>query len=550
MPAPLDVYVRECAASLGCDPAYAALPVLSVVASVIGNTRTIQLKRGWQEPCIIWSVIVGESGTLKTPAYLRAVAYLYKVQKRLRTEYKQAVASYLDRMLKWKDEKKEAEKGEGLDPGDPPEEPALRRVICSDATIERLAEILEDNPRGTFLARDELSAWLGSFSRYKPKGAGSDLPNWLEMFRAGAVIVDRKTGERRQLFVERSAVSVTGGIPPGVLARALTPEFLDSGLAARLLLAMPVAPPKRWSEAEVTPDAERAYQGVLDKLLTLDFALEGGEKVPHVLRLSTEAKAAWVEYYDFWAREQAAAEGELAAALSKLEGYAARLALVHHVVTCVHLDTDDRREVGIRSIRAGIALCFWFAAQARRIYAMLSETSEERAARKLVEYIQAQGGRITVRQLQKSNSRKYPDSEAAETALNGLVVFGLGEWEELTATPRGGVSARYLRLHPTVDTSDTCSTGQANGDGGPSDTTADSTPATPGFSAKKPPSVGSVNCRTEGLAPENDSASSGGSIGRPEVVSDGEYGGEWEEPEDIPPGAEDENDGLGDAYEG
>jgi hypothetical protein len=535
LPTPVDEYVRQTAAALGCDPAYVALPALAVIASVIGNTRTIRLKRGWEEPCIVWSAIVGESGTLKTPAYLRAVAHLYRVQKRLRAEYKQAVATYQDKCEEYRAKKQAAKKGEGPDPGDPPEDPVLRRVVCSDTTIEKLAEILEDNPRGTLLARDELSAWLGSFCRYKGKQGGTDLPNWLEMFRAGTVIVDRKTGERRQLFIERAAVSVSGTIQPGVLAKALTPEFLDAGLAARLLLAMPVAPPKRWSEVEVAPEAEAAYENTLDRLLTLDFGRDAkGERVPQVLHLSTEAKAAWVEFYNVWAREQAAAEGELAAAFSKLEAYAARFALLHHVATCVALDADDRREISVRSVRAGIALCFWFAAEARRIYATFSETATERATRKLVEHIQAQGGRISARQLQRSNSRKYPNSETAEEALEALAQDGLAVWEEPVLTPRGGQPARYLRLNPTVDTTDTTANSQANGDGRAADTTADSTPVMPGFSREIRGSVGSVNCRIHEAAPKAGPAPLGGSVGRPEVVSgDGDGRGDaWEGPDE------------------
>src|SRR5262249_50060623 len=154
------------------------------------------------------------------------------------------------------------------------EEPVLRRVVCSDTTIEKLAEILEDNPRGTLVARDELAGWLGSFSRYKGKQGGTDLPNWLEMYRAGTVIVDRKTAERRTLFISRAAVSITGGIQPGVLARALTPEFLDAGLAARLLMALPPKQPKRWSDDEVDLEVEQAYQDALEKLLALEFDLD------------------------------------------------------------------------------------------------------------------------------------------------------------------------------------------------------------------------------------------------------------------------------------
>jgi hypothetical protein len=37
--------------------------------------------------------------------------------------------------------------------------------------------------------------------------------------------------------------------------------------------------------------------------------------------------------------------------------------------------------------------------------------------RKLVEFIRARGGTITVRQLQKRNSRKYPEAGTAEKAF-------------------------------------------------------------------------------------------------------------------------------------
>jgi hypothetical protein len=158
-------------------------------------------------------------------------------------EFKEKAARYQEELQDWKERKKKA-KDDGEDLGEAPEPPILQRVVCSDTTIEKLAEILDENPRGTLLARDELAGWLGSFSRYKAKGAGSDVPNWLEMFRAGTVVVDRKTGEKKTLFVHRAAVSVAGGIQPGVLAKAQTPELLDAGLAARLLMAMPPKLPK------------------------------------------------------------------------------------------------------------------------------------------------------------------------------------------------------------------------------------------------------------------------------------------------------------------
>jgi hypothetical protein len=346
-------------------------------------------------------------------------------------------------------------KEDGTAPGEPPDEPVLRRVVCGDTTIEKLIEILEDNPRGILVARDELAGWLGSFTRYKQKGS-TDLPNWLELHRAGTVAIDRKTGERRLVYVTGAAASVTGGIQPGVLTRALTQEFLDAGLAARILLAMPTRRPKRWSEVEVAPETERDYQDLLDALLTLTHERDAqGEHAPHVLRLSPEAKQVWVAFFNDWAREQAAAEGEVAAALSKLEGYAARLALLHHVVTCIATGADDRAPVGPASVEAGVTLCRWFAAEARRIYSTLTESEEARDARHLIEHIRAREGRITARELQRANSRKYPTADAAEAALDALVQAGLAQWVDGDPSPRGGHRRRWLELCPTHDTSDT-----------------------------------------------------------------------------------------------
>jgi len=57
------------AKAIGCDPSYLALPLLAALAAAIGNTRRLELKRGWSAPPILWAAIVGESGTAKTPAF-------------------------------------------------------------------------------------------------------------------------------------------------------------------------------------------------------------------------------------------------------------------------------------------------------------------------------------------------------------------------------------------------------------------------------------------------------------------------------------------------
>lgn len=448
LPYALAEFVGQCAESLGCDSAFVALPCLTAVAAMIGNARCIQLKHGWTEPPILWTAAIGDSGTLKSPAHGKAINPVFRIQHDLMEKHKRALAEY-DRLCDEYELAKKAAEENGDEPPKEPEKPQVERVICSDTTIEKLAELLADNPRGLLVARDELAGWLGSFSRYKGKAGGTDLPNWLELFRAGTMIVDRKTGERRTIFIPHAAASVTGTIQPGVLARILTPEFLESGLAARLLLAMPPKQVKQWTECEVAPDVEAAYREILANLRKLTPDWDDGKLVPRVLTMSADAKRAWVSFYNEWAREQQAAEGDLAAAFSKREGYAARFALIHHVVT--HLagaivDNPDLVPVEKHSVEAGIKLSKWFANEDRRIYAMLAENEEQLALRRLVEYVQSRGGRMTSRELRQSNPRKYRTADDAEAALEMLVQSEWAKWQPRPTGEQGGRPTRECCL--------------------------------------------------------------------------------------------------------
>jgi hypothetical protein len=444
LPPPLGSLVAHGADALGCDPAFIALPALAVCAGLIGNARAIRLRRTWEEPCIVWAAVVADSGTLKTPAFKLAVGPVHRLQQPLIEAHRRDVEQY----------RKALRRG---DADDTPPPPVRRRLLVNNVTVECLAPLLEDNPKGLVAARDELSGWLRSFNQYRSGGRGDDLANWLEMHSAGTVLIDRKTGDRPTVSIPRAAVSVCGGIQPAVLQAAMSPEAVEAGLQARLLMAMPPRRVKAWTETEVAPEVLTAYEECLGRLADLlpDHDAEDRPR-PAVLTLDADAKAAWVSFYNAWAALQADADPGEAAVLSKLEGYAARLALLHHVVGLAGEGERDQVLVGVESIEAGVTLVRWFAHEAERIRASAGEDSEGRADRHMVERIAARGGRVTVRELQKSNNRKYRTRDDAEKDLQRLVQAGLGTWEVGRARPTGGHRERVFVLCTTHDTSDTC----------------------------------------------------------------------------------------------
>lgn len=237
----------------------------------------------------------------------------------------------------------------------------------------------------------------------------------------------------------------------------MTGDHWSSGFGARLLLAWPPRKAKVWTEAVINSDTAAAYTTLLEAMLGLQFRQHNGDDVPHHLTLSPQARTAWIGFYNAWGNKQANAEGNAAAAFSKLEGYAARLALVHHVAEKLFCGEDDLTQVQPESIQAGVELVKWFAAEAERIYSLLSESEEQGSARRLAEMIRCRGGNITVRDLQRSNPAKYETSDAAEAALNILVAADFGSWRVDEVGPKGGRPLTRFVLHPTPDKTDTTS---------------------------------------------------------------------------------------------
>jgi hypothetical protein len=451
LPRSVAAFVTASSDAIGCDPSFIALPLLVGFASAIGNSRRVQLKRGWTEPAILWAAIIGESGSTKSPALELSLRALRERQDKLMREHNEAIIQWKREIEIFEVEKKawsHKARGNRLfagDPPDAPQEPTCERCWTDDATIEALAKLLQDNPRGLLVIRDELAGWL-NFDRYSASGKGGEAAKWLEVHGGRPLVVDRKTSE--MIYVPKAAVSIIGGIQPGILARYVGQEHRDNGLLARLLLTMPPRRPKVWTEADIDPKAEASIAVIFEALHHLTPTLnDGGEPLPVTVMLTAEGKRSWIEFYDEHNAEIANLSGELAAAWAKLEGYAARLALVHHLIRKVSGEGVGEG-IDAASIAAGVKLSRWFANEARRVYAVLNEDDSARHRRQLVELIEGKGGLVTVRDWQRIRSCRTAGD--AESELDELVSAGLGSWQHLAPGPKGGrPSKRFVLMDPS-----------------------------------------------------------------------------------------------------
>lgn len=444
LPSTMQDYCYHAAEALRVDPAYIALPALVATAAAIGNSRMIRLKDSWLEPCVCWGALIAESSTLKSPSLETGVAPLWKIQEQLSKEYDWECTRYEEDVEAWEKKGKKGWKGEEVDR---PALPEPKRILVSDITIEKLAEVLWNNPRGLVLVRDELSGWFGSFTRYSSGGgkSSSDLSTWLSIFRATQIVVDRKTGTQTSIHVPKAAVSVIGTIQPGILHRVMTDEFFESGLTSRLLLAMPPRRAKVWSEDVIPPEVGERYHELLKQIyLSRESAVKGRSMDSLVVDFGVRGKKAWIEFYDHWAQQQSIAEGEHASALSKLEAYCARFALM--LATVERFENNKRDEqVNDSHVHRAFELVHWFAREAERVYKMVREPAEKRDQERLIDYILAKGGTMTGRDLLRSNPAKYGNQANCETMLELLASQGMGVWS-LKTHEKGGRPVRTFTL--------------------------------------------------------------------------------------------------------
>jgi len=432
LPEVLRRFARDASLSIGCDPVFAILPALSVCGSAIGTTRQLLVKRGWFVPPVLWTVIIGESGTQKSPPFRMATEPLRRLQGDQAKRFQSEQANYSDELRLYKRDLKKWERSNEGEKPEAPVRPVRERCIVSDCTIEALAGVLCDNPRGVLLARDELSAWLAGFDKYSGKSAASsEVPKWLEIYNTESIVIDRKTGDERFLYIQRPSVSVCGGTQPGTLARCITDEHRQAGLEARLLMAFPPRQAKRWRDDEIPQTTIDDYRDCINELFMLSGDVDSaGESRPALLRLTDDGRELLRQFVNRHGEEQNAMNGHLASQWSKLEETPMRLSIVLHCVHQVTTGVTDPWQIDESTVESAVTIAEWFKAEILRIRHLMTESELIRELRQVAEWIKSKGGTITARDFCR-NRRDIESTAEAEAILQSLVDLNVGHWRDI-----------------------------------------------------------------------------------------------------------------------
>ena len=219
-------WVCDVAARLGCPPDYVAVTALVSAGSVAARGFVIQPKRhdhGWIVRPNVWGAVVGDPGSMKTPALRAGMSPLEVLLQNVEPEnahrnqalerwsaLERARAKALERDARDVVDSKSGACGfVGLRTQDGAERPPPPiRFVSNDSSIEALEQVLVGN--GCVLVyRDELVAWVRSLEK---SGQESARAAFLELWSGKRGFSVDRIG--RGHLVVSGCVTVFGGIQP------------------------------------------------------------------------------------------------------------------------------------------------------------------------------------------------------------------------------------------------------------------------------------------------------------------------------------------------
>jgi putative DNA primase/helicase len=182
-----------------------------------------------------------------------------------------------------------------LEPGDTPPEPIARSYIENDATVEKLGEVLQENPWGLLAYRDELYSLLTSLDKPGQEGSrGFYLQGYdgNQGYKFSRII-------RGTTYIPRVCLAMLGGTQPGKIQQyvrdAVAGGSGDDGLLQRFGLTVWPDISGEFKYVDQWPDtpAKQTAWAVFERLAQLQPATDT-EAV--IWRFSPEAQGLFIEW--------------------------------------------------------------------------------------------------------------------------------------------------------------------------------------------------------------------------------------------------------------
>lgn len=457
-PFPLDVLpdgVRDLIAGMArgqrTHAAFLLTGALATLAGAIGTSAHLRVNATWREPCALWGLFVGASGTGKTVAMRQTVNVLTGIgigalAQATPDPAREAVAQIV-RAERLRLTRRRIREGLQQDECDFSSY-ALPEVVapppglstCTSTTLPGILDRLRAQPRGLLLAQPDVIGLVRGATLRTDEGRAT----LLQGYDGDPYVRDRATGAQ---VLPALLLSLCGGVQPDKLKHVIGRE--DDGLFARALVTYPEIA----READLPPRSASAsdrFEGVLRHVLALPASADafGGHPVAIIEHAWRSVGAASRR----WAAEAGQTAGMLASTYNRATTQALRLALVLAILEHVLSGkTGFPPSVGEACVRAAIRLLdeHYLPSAEQALDAALARPDPDAELRAIAMFIARSitGTEFNARDLRQARRAPcYRDHAAWTKALDRLVRLGC-----VAEAPRRNVTGRGradYRAHP------------------------------------------------------------------------------------------------------
>ena len=389
LPPMLQDFCRTAAFSAESNEAMVLAFLLPALAGAIGSSYQIEVKPGHREPSVIWTAIIGETGTSKSPTKNVVFEPIEAWTRQKAKEFRAAKSKHQEDLERWTRTPREER-------GEKPEPPILEQFKVNNTTIEALAELWEKNPRGVLLLADELLSFVGGMNQYKG-GHGSDRQAALELWNCQPLTIARKSGT---ISIPRPALSLTGGIQPGVL-HELAPKNRADGFIERFLMLFAKPEIKDVRRGAVDPAPLEEWSKLLHRLL--DTCAIGPDTEIQTVRFDDRAQELFYDQVNLHRKLMRSFPAKAVGIARKIEAYAGRIALVMHLARYYSGESVNPLLADGRDVEAGWALARWFERHALLARGLMSLSDEDLVLQKVIRWMTKQGGEAALRDVMRSD---------------------------------------------------------------------------------------------------------------------------------------------------
>ncbi|WP_375693751.1 YfjI family protein [Bartonella sp. AP88HLJMH] len=462
MPLTLSRYVYDVADRQQAPLDFVAVAALCGLAALIGNGVRIAPKQhdDWKIVPNLWGALIGQPSTMKTPTMQAALTPITCLQKKwykdwLKQKERQEIEEILETLDK-SEKKKQAHKA--IKKGDLETARALlsetlskdnahdddvSRFIVNDTSVEKLGELLKENPRGLLMVRDELSGFLTDMER---KEYQTDRSFYLEAFNGDGQFTYDRIG-RGTIFIPHVTLSMIGGIQPSriiPLIQAIHRGINDDGLLQRFQMIVWPDDNKEWQVIDRPPNQEgwQKYEGVFrsfrDKRL-------GSPEQPLIMRFSAEAQVKFYEWLEHLHKE---AKGgsyseSLQSHLLKMPKTIVSLALIFELIE------GGRFEINKGALQTALRWEKYLFSHVKRLYAAADSLATE-GAKLIVERCDHLPDVFTLRDIHQRSWTHLKDNQTVKQALELLCRCNYIREFPIEGNELGRRPDRRYEWHPLV----------------------------------------------------------------------------------------------------